>query len=220
MVCLLLVLFYEKLEITIEMAMGVSFLIIAVWWVIMTAPLMKSYQQKNYVEAGSHPVKSSFHRLGNVVSELKKDKKILLFLIAFFFYIDGVYTIIDMATAYGAALGLDSTGLLLALLVTQIVAFPSALFFGRLSRTVSVSKLILICISAYFLIAVYALFMSELYQFWILAVCVGLFQGAIQSLSRSYFAKIFRRSSRENISVYMIYAEKVHPWQVQRWSQL
>ena len=77
-------------------------------------------------------------RLGQIVSELRKDKKVLFFLAAFFFYIDGVYTIIDMATAYGTALGLDTTGLLLALLLTQIVAFPAALLFGKISRKVSV----------------------------------------------------------------------------------
>ena len=114
----------------------------------------------------------------------------LFFLIAFFFYIDGVYTIIDMATAYGTALGLDTTGLLLALLVTQIVAFPAALLFGRLSGKYKNAVLIRICIGAYFLIALYGITLKEQYQFWILAVCVGIFQGAIQSLSRSYFARI------------------------------
>ena len=90
-----------------------------------------------------------------------------------------------MATAYGTALGLDTTGLLLALLVTQIVAFPAALFFGRLSRRFSSAKLMLVCIAAYFCISLYAIGMVHQYQFWILAVCVGIFQGAIQSLSRS-----------------------------------
>ena len=95
-----------------------------------------------------------------------------------------------MATAYGQALGLDSTGLLLALLVTQIVAFPCALIFGRLSKKVSSSRLILICIAAYFCITLYAVGLDTQFDFWVLAVCVGMFQGAIQALSRSYFAKI------------------------------
>ena len=85
-----------------------------------------------------------------------KEKHIFVFLLAFFFYIDGVYTVIDMATAYGQALGLDSTGLLLALLVTQIVAFPSVLIFGRIVKKVSPEKIITVCIMAYFGIAVYA----------------------------------------------------------------
>ena len=119
-----------------------------------------------------------------------KEKKILLFLLAFFFYIDGVYTIIDMATAYGQALGLDSTGLLLALLVTQIVAFPCALIFGRLAKKFHSSHLIRVCIFAYFCIALYAVKLDSQLGFWVLAVLVGMFQGAIQALSRSYFAKI------------------------------
>ena len=101
-----------------------------------------------------------------------------------------MYTIIDMATAYGSALGLDSTGLLLALLVTQIVAFPCAIIFGRLSYKVSTEKLILVCIVAYLGIAVFAIFLRSQLQFWILAILVGMFQGGIQALSRSYFTKI------------------------------
>ena len=121
---------------------------------------------------------------------MKNEKRILWFLIAYFFYIDGVYTIIEMATAYGTALGLNTTGLLLALLVTQIVAFPFAIIFGRLSEKYPTERLIMICIGAYFGIAVFALFMRTQIQFWILAVCVGMFQGGVQALSRSHFAKL------------------------------
>ena len=113
-----------------------------------------------------------------------------MFLLAFFFYIDGVYTIIDMATAYGTALGLDSTGLLLALLVTQLVAFPFAIIFGRLSKCYDVRTLITVCIAAYFGIAVFAIFLKAQWQFWIMAILVGMFRGGIQALSRSYFTKI------------------------------
>ena len=95
-----------------------------------------------------------------------------------------------MATAYGTALGLDTTGLLLALLVTQIVAFPSALIFGRLSSRYSSKVLIPVCIIAYTLIAIFAFQLDSQVKFWILAVCVGMFQGGIQALSRSHFAKI------------------------------
>ena len=95
-----------------------------------------------------------------------------------------------MATAYGSALGLDSTGLLLALLVTQIVACPFSLLFGRLSGRIEPQQLITVCICAYVGIAVFAMFLHSQVQFWILAVCVGMFQGGIQALSRSYFAKI------------------------------
>ena len=187
---LALVLFYEQLSLTMETAMSICFLLIALWWLLLSVPLILGYHQTYYLEKENHYVKASFLRLKNIFVDLKKNPKILFFLIAFFFYIDGVYTIIDMATAYGTALGLDTTGLLLALLLTQIVAFPAALIFGKLSSSIENTKLIKICIFAYFLIALYGITLQQQYQFWILAVGVGIFQGAIQSLSRSYYAKI------------------------------
>ena len=138
---LLLVLFYDKIGISMELAMGGAFLLTAIWWVGMAFPLIAVYKQKNFTPAEKSPVSSGLKRLARIFSELKEKKKILFFLIAFFFFIDGVYTIIDMATAYGTALGLDTTGLLLALLLTQIVAFPAALTFGRLSRKAPASRL-------------------------------------------------------------------------------
>ena len=117
----------------------------------------------------------------------KEQKKVFLFLFAFFFYIDGVYTIIDMATAYGTSLGLNTTGLLL---LTQIVAFPASLTFAVLSKTKDTASLIKVAIIAYFLIALFAIQLDKQWEFWVLAVAVGCFQGGIQALSRSYFAKI------------------------------
>lgn len=189
-VCLVLVLGSGKIGISMEMAMGAAFLIIAVWWLVMSLPLLKGYEQKFYVKKQKHAVKESFCRLGQTFGNIRKEKHIFMFLLAFFFYIDGVYTIIDMATAYGAALGLDSTGLLLALLVTQIVAFPCAILFGKLSGKMETSRLITVCIFAYLGIAIFAVFLKSQIQFWILAVLVGMFQGGIQALSRSYFTKI------------------------------
>lgn len=203
---LVLVLFYEKIGISMKTAMGIAFLLVALWWLMLSIPLMKNYQQTHYQTSNTrNNLKASFQRLGGIFSELKRNKKILFFLIAFFFYIDGVYTIIDMATAYGTALGLDSTGLLLALLVTQIVAFPAALTFGKLAGKVNPSQLITVCISAYFLIALYGIILKEQYQFWLLAIAVGIFQGAIQSLSRSYFVKIIpANKSGEYFGIYDI----------------
>ena len=188
--CLALVLLADKIGITMELAMGLSFLIVAAWWVLTSLPLLRNYRQTHYVERQKHAVRQTFSRLGHTLLGLGKDKQVLFFLLAVFFYIDGVYTIIDMATAYGSALGLDSTGLLLALLVTQIVAFPCAILFGRLARRFSSEALITVCILAYTGITIFAVFMTNQAQFWVLAVCVGMFQGGIQALSRSYFAKI------------------------------
>lgn len=188
--CLSIVLGSEKLGLTMEGSMLIAFMIVAFWWLLMSLPLLNSYKQKFFVERKEHAVLDSFKRLNNTFRNVKKEKKIFVFLLAFFFYIDGVYTIIDMATAYGSALGLDSTGLLLALLATQLVAFPFALLFGRLSNRIDSAKLITICILAYLGIAIYAMFLKSQLQFWILAICVGMFQGGIQALSRSYFTKI------------------------------
>lgn len=193
-ISLVVVLGAGAIGITMEMAMGIAFLITAGWWVLMTIPLLKTYKQKHYVEKRKGAVKESFARIGRTFLNVKKEKKVFLFLLAFFFYIDGVYTIIDMATAYGSALGLDSTGLLLALLVTQIVAFPFAILFGRLAQKYRAEKLIMVCIAAYFGIAVFAVFLTNQVQFWILAIFVGMFQGGIQALSRSYFTKIIPAS--------------------------
>lgn len=188
--CLGLVLSADALGISMELAMAISFGIVAVWWIAMSMPLLRSYRQKYYVARKPHAVAESFKRIGVTLRNVRKEKKVFLFLLAFFFYIDGVYTIIDMATAYGSALGLDSTGLLLALLVTQFVAFPFAILFGRLAQKFSTDKLIMVCIVAYLGIAVFAMFLTTQTQFWILAVFVGMFQGGIQALSRSYFTKI------------------------------
>lgn len=188
--CLGLVLGADRIGISMELAMGISFVIVALWWLGMSLPLIKQYEQKYYVEKQPHAVAQSFKRLGSTFKNIKEEKHVFMFLLAFFFYIDGVYTIIDMATAYGSALGLDSTGLLLALLVTQIVAFPCAILFGRLSYKFKTEKLIMVCILAYLGIAIFAIFLKTQTQFWILAVLVGMFQGGIQALSRSYFTKI------------------------------
>ncbi len=189
-ICLLFVLGSDMLGITMAQAMTLAFIITALWWGIMTLPLMKIYKQKYYVERQPQVIRESFRRLGRTFTNVKKEKKIFLFLLAFFFYIDGVYTIIDMATAYGSALGLDTTGLLLALLVTQIVAFPFSILFGRLAKKYSTDKLITVCIVAYFGIIVFAYFLETQVHFFALAILVGMFQGGVQAMSRSYFTKI------------------------------
>lgn len=204
-ISLVFVLMYESIGITMNTAMMLAFLINAAWWVLMTLPLLKNYRQKNFAAPPEHPIKDSFIRLGHTLRDIKKEKKIFLYLLAFFFFIDGVYTIIEMATAYGSALGLDTTGLLLALLVTQIVAFPCALIFSRFSKRYETTKLIKVCIVAYTLIALFAIQLDKQWEFWFLAVMVGMFQGAIQALARSYFAKIIpAEKSGEYFGIYDI----------------
>lgn len=188
-VCLLLYLFGGKMGLSEKMSMALGFVIVAVWWVVMSPPLLKMYKQRNYITE-ENAEKNLFAQLGSTLKDMYKDKRVFLFVVAFFFYIDGVYTIINTSTAYGKALGFTSTSLLLALLLTQFVAFPSALLFGRLARKYRSEILISVCIIAYFGIALFAVFMTRQIHFWILAVSVGCFQGGIQSLSRSYFTRI------------------------------
>ncbi len=188
---LILVLFGENFGVSMGTAMMLAFVITAVWWVLFSVPLLRSYKQKNYVEKENRvALTDSFRRIGRTLSHIKDQKGVFLFLLAFFFYIDGVYTIIDMATAYGSAIGLDSTALLLALLVTQVVAFPFAILFGKIATKYKTSSLITVCIVAYLGIALFAITLAQEWQFWVLAVCVGMFQGGIQALSRAYFTRI------------------------------
>ena len=189
-VCLALVLGAGSIGIAQMTALNIALFITAAWWLVTTLPLLKSYKQLHFVEVEQYAIRQSFARIGSTICHLHEDKQVFWFLLAFFCYIDGVYTIIDMATAYGTALGLDTTGLLLALLLTQIVAFPSALIFGRLSAKYPSTTLIPVCIAAYAGIAVFAFFLTQQWQFWVLAVIVGMFQGGVQALSRSHFAKI------------------------------
>ena len=188
--CLVLVLFGESFGLSMGSAMVVAFLITAAWWALFTAPLAKSYRQTAYMEKKGTALGDTFRQLVNTFKEARKEKHIFVYLLSFFFFINGVYTIIDMATAYGSALGLDSTGLLLALLLTQIVAFPCAIIFGRLSAKYDTGLLIKISIVCYTVITLFGMFLVSLWQFWVLAVLVGMFQGGIQAMSRSYLGKI------------------------------
>ena len=189
-----------------RLSIFLAFIVIAVWWFCVTIPLLKNYKQKYYVETTSNKVKESISRLGKTLVTMYRDeKKVFFFLLAFFFYIDGVYTIIDEAVAIGTALGLNQMGLLVILLLTQVVAFSFATLFGKLSEKYSSVQLITVCILGYFAVAIYALFMKELWQFGIMAFVVGMFQGAIQALSRSYFAQIIpANASGEYFGIYDI----------------
>ncbi len=195
---------HEALGIGMDLAMKMVFTINSLWWVLFTLPLLKIYRQK-YVRTEEETDK--MHLL-QTFEKIRGDRKIYMFLFAFLFYIDGVYTIISMATAYGTSLGLSSNGLILALLVTQLVAFPCAIYFGKISKKYETGVLIKICIFAYLLISIYAIFLNNIVQFWILAVSVGMFQGAIQALSRSYYAKIIpKENSGEYFGIYDVFGK-------------
>ena len=171
-------------------AFSIACLITAVWWLCFTMPLYKNYKQIHFMPKPEKPIKATFERLGGLFKELAKNKKALLFLIAFFFYIDGVHTIIKSATAIGKGLDFDSVKLAIMLFVTQIVAFPCAIIFGKLASKIKCEKLLLVAVSAYTAIGVFAVFLTQEWQCWILVVSVGMFQGGVQAMSRSYFTKL------------------------------
>ena len=187
---LVLVLLRGPLQLSMKTAMMLAFFLNSAWWALLSIPLLKGYRQEHYVEVTAHPVRASFKRLAGTLRDIRGQKKIFLYLLSFFFFIDGVYTIIEMATAYGSALGLEQSQLLLALLLTQVVAFPCAMLFAKVSKRYATERLLKIAILAYVGISVFAIGLDAQWKFWVLAVLVGMFQGAIQALSRSYFAKI------------------------------
>jgi MFS transporter, UMF1 family len=173
-------------------AVQVAFLTVALWWLIFTIPVMRGVHE---VHRGPHPglaqaIGTGFRELRNTIAHLRQYRVLVMFLVAYWFYIDGVNTIIKMAVNYGTALGLDTGKLLLALLVTQFVGFPAALLFGWLGDRIGPKRGILIGLVIYAAITVYAYFLDTVGEFFTLAVAVGLVQGGVQSLSRSLFGRL------------------------------
>ncbi len=190
-VCLVIVLFGENIGIGQLDGIRISFVITAVWWLAFSVPIWRDVHQTHYKPREPHLFRNTVRGLVSTCKKIFRDRRLMFFMLAFFFYIDGVHTIIAMSTSYGTDLGIDSTQLVLALLVTQFVAFPSAIAYGRLSARFGTKKMLLIAVFAYFLITLFAaFFLRSATEFWVLAVCVGLFQGGIQALSRSEFGKL------------------------------
>lgn len=187
-----------------------GFLLTAVWWVLCSIPTMKNVKQTHYLEKapGGIHIKELFVRLIRTFNKIKQDKSLLYFILGYFCYIDGVYTVIAMATSYGAALGLDSVSMILALLVTQIVAFPCAIYTGRLAKKYGSLKLIKTFILMYIAISIFGMLLSKNWHFWVLAVAVGLCQGGIQALSRSYFGQMIpKEESNEYFGFFDIFGK-------------
>lgn len=205
-IALVLYVLGESGTISPDLAKIGGFLVTAVWWFLVSLPLLFNFRQKYYVNVEKGAIIAAFKRLGNTLSKIaKENKKVFLFLIAFFFYIDGVNTIIDEAVMIGQFLGLDDIGLIILLLATQVVAFAFSLVFARLSKKYRTIDLLSVCIVGYLAVAIYAIFLRNLWQFAIMAFAVGMFQGAIQALSRSYYGKIIPKdNSGEYFGLYDI----------------
>ncbi len=189
--CLVVVLGGSSVGIDTATGMSIAFFITAAWWVAFTIPIVRNVHQTHFKERTERLLADTFAGLKKTLIAMWRNKTVRYFMLAYFFYIDGVHTIIKLATSYGTDLGIDSTQLVLALLVTQFVAFPSAIAYGKISAKVGTKKMLQVGVVAYTCIVLYAAFFLEsAVEFWILAVVVGLFQGGIQALSRSEFGKL------------------------------
>lgn len=173
-------------------AVNLAFWLTAGWWLLFTVPALLWVRETPGVPAvGAGSVFTrGFRQLGTTFSDIRRDRRILIFLGAYVLYIDGVNTVIKMAVDFGKSIGLDSAGLLKALIVTQFVAFPAAILFGRIGEKFGAKRGILLGIAVYVGVCVFATRMDSQREFFIMAVIIGLVQGGVQSLSRSYFARL------------------------------
>ena len=191
-----------------QSATQISFIITAVWWVLLTIPLLRNVRQTHYLERRSNQVSHAFSRVGQTLKKIRCNPSIFYFILAYFCYIDGVYTIISMATTYGGEVGISDTSMILALLLTQFVAFHCAILSSKLAEKLGTLKVIRIFILIYCGICVFGYQLDKSWEFWVLAVVVGMAQGGIQSLSRSYYGRIIpKNESNEYFGFFDIFGK-------------
>jgi UMF1 family MFS transporter len=186
----------------------VAFLMTAAWWAVFTIPILRDVRQKYSVPREPQPILNSLRRLAKTIRNIASYRAIFIFLLAYFFYIDGVNTIIHMATVYGVSVGISDNMLLAALLFIQIVAFPFAILYGKLAGRVGAYTMILVGIGVYVLVCILGYRMQTALDFWILGFLVATSQGGIQALSRSYFGKMVpKENSNEFFGFYDIFGK-------------
>jgi UMF1 family MFS transporter len=175
-----------------ELATRLSFLTVGVWWAVFSIPLLRRVPEPRGPEVGKriNPVVAGFGRLINTFREIRRYRQLLLFLVAFWIYADGIGTIIKMSTIYGTEIGIGRTALLGALLWVQFVGVPFSFLFGWLARRVGTKRSIYLGLAIYTLISIGGFFMTHAWHFWGLATLVGLVQGGTQALSRSMFGSM------------------------------
>jgi UMF1 family MFS transporter len=175
-----------------ESAIKISFVIVGIWWVVFTIPLLLLVKEEQRAKelTLSQSIRKGLHVTTETIRSFRKLKTIALFLAAYWLYIDGVDTIIRMAVNYGSSLDFPSDSLIIALLITQFVAFPAALGYSAFGKRIGVRQALMVAIAAYIIIAILGFFMTKVLHFYLLAICIGLFQGGIQALSRSYYTRL------------------------------
>jgi UMF1 family MFS transporter len=173
-------------------AVRISFLNVAIWWAVFSIPIMLFVKEPTtaHRKSGWAMVGAGFRQLRKTFGEIRKLRLVFLFLIGYWLYIDGVDTVIRMAVDYGMSLGFEADSLIVALMITQFVGFPAAIAFGKLGEKLGTKAAILLGIAVYVGVTIWAMFMEKTAEFYALAVVVGLVQGGVQSLSRSFYARI------------------------------
>ena len=170
-------------------AVRLSFVTVAVWWLIFSIPLFRNVPEPPRTGDAGSAVAAGLRSLAKTLREHRTHRMAAVFLVAYFFYIDGVHTIIRMAVDYGLSLGFPAESLIIALLITQFVGFPAALAFGLVARRVGAKPTLYFGVVVYVAVTVYAYFMTSVIEFYVLAVVVGLVQGGVQAISRSLYAR-------------------------------
>ena len=189
-----------------------SFLTVAVWWFVFTIPLMRTVAEppRRVMEGeqGGNPVLVSFKRLGQTFHDIRRYRELFIFLVAFWFYNDGIGTIIKMATIYGAEIGIGQTTLIGTLLMVQFVGIPFAFLFGWLAKKIGAKQSIYISLVAYTFIAIMGYFLEVEWQFWALGIAVATVQGGSQALSRSLFGRLAPKSKSAEFYGFFSVTEK------------
>lgn len=176
-------------------AVQTSFLTVALWWFIFSIPLLLWVHEKSFSTVKKNILSSSFKQLKNTFLKIRSQKSIFLFLLAYFFFIDGVHTIIKMAVDYGLSIGLEQNSLITALLITQFVGFPATILMGYLGQRWNAKYVIYFCLTAYLIITICGYFMQNATHFYMVAIAIGMVQGGIQSQSRSLYAQLIPSSN-------------------------
>lgn len=193
---LLVFLIMNAVGIDTLICLSTAFGFTAIWWFVFSLPMLKNVKQTSGVDYRKGAVLDSLKGLGKTIRDIFRHKEMFIFLLAYFFYIDGVNTIIHMSTSYGDTLGLGATEMMLALLLVQILGLPFAMLYIKLAEKLGAKTMIGVGITIYMFICVFAFFVREIWHFWVLAILVATSQGGIQALSRSMFGKMIPDKSR------------------------